>query len=57
MPNQEEYIMMGMAAYGDWTKHYKKVDSYFPSHNHQKYNFHKLNLHRELLDNFYYFYS
>ena len=41
MPNQEEYIMMGMAAYGDWTKHYKKVDSYFPSHNHQKYNFHK----------------
>jgi carbamoyltransferase len=41
IPNQEEYIMMGMAAYGDWTKYYKKVDSYFPSHNHQKYNFHK----------------
>jgi len=41
MPNQEEYIMMGMAAYGDWTKHYKKVDSYFPSYNEQKYNFHK----------------
>jgi len=41
MPNQEEYIMMGMAAYGDWTKHYKKVNEYFPSHDVQKYNFHK----------------
>jgi carbamoyltransferase len=41
MPNQEEYIMMGMAAYGDWTKHYKKVNEYFPSYDSQKYNFHK----------------
>ena len=41
MPNQEEYIMMGMAAYGDCTKYYKKVDQYFPSYNKQKYNFHK----------------
>jgi len=41
MPNQEEYIMMGMAAYGDWTKHYRKVDEYFPSYHKQKYNFHK----------------
>jgi len=41
MPNQEEYIMMGMAAYGDWKKYYKKVDDYFPKHNRQKYNFHK----------------
>ena len=40
MPNQEEYIMMGMAAYGDWTKYYKKVNNYFPSYNNQKYNFH-----------------
>jgi carbamoyltransferase len=40
MPNQEEYIMMGMAAYGDWTKYYRKVDEYFPSINKQKYNFH-----------------
>jgi carbamoyltransferase len=40
MPNQEEYIMMGMAAYGDWTKYYKKVNDYFPSYNNQKYNFH-----------------
>ena len=41
MPNQEEYIMMGMAGYGDWTKYYKKVDNYFPTYNKQKYNFHK----------------
>ena len=41
MPNQEEYIMMGMAAYGDWTKYYRKVDEYFPKHDKQKYNFHK----------------
>ena len=41
MPNQEEYIMMGMAAYGDWTKYYKIVDEYFPSYDKQKYNFHK----------------
>jgi carbamoyltransferase len=41
IPNQEEYIMMGMAAYGDWTKYYKKIDQYFPSYSNQKYNFHK----------------
>jgi carbamoyltransferase len=41
MPNQEEYIMMGMAAYGDWTRYYKKVDEYFPQYDQQKYNFHK----------------
>lgn len=39
-PNQEEYIMMGMAAYGDKERFLKKVDSYFPSINKQKYNFH-----------------
>jgi len=41
MPNQEEYIMMGMAAYGDWTKYYRKIDDYFPKYDQQKYNFHK----------------
>ena len=41
MPNQEEYIMMGMAAYGDWNKYYRKVDEYFPKYDQQKYNFHK----------------
>jgi len=41
MANQEEYIMMGMAAYGDYKKYYRKVDDYFPNHNKQKYNFHK----------------
>ena len=37
MPNQEEYIMMGMAAYGNPKKYYKKVQEYFPSINKQKY--------------------
>jgi carbamoyltransferase len=41
MPNQEEYIMMGMAAYGDKQKYLKKVLEYFPSIDYQKYNFHK----------------
>lgn len=41
MPNQEEYIMMGMAAYGDWKKYYLKVNAYFESTMYQKYNFHK----------------
>jgi carbamoyltransferase len=41
MPNQEEYIMMGMAGYGDHNKYLKKVNEYFPSTTKQKYNFHK----------------
>jgi carbamoyltransferase len=41
MPNQEEYIMMGMAGYGDSSKYLKKVNEYFPSIKKQKYNFHK----------------
>jgi carbamoyltransferase len=41
MPNQEEYIMMGMAAYGNPSKYFDKVNSYFPSITNQKYNFHK----------------
>jgi carbamoyltransferase len=40
MPNQEEYIMMGMAAYGDSEKYFKKVNEYFPNIKKQKYNFH-----------------
>lgn len=40
-PNQEEYIMMGMAAYGDWKKYYDKVNEYFPKYYKQKYNFHQ----------------
>ena len=39
--NQEEYIMMGMAAYGDPNKYFKKVNKYFSNINKQKYNFHK----------------
>jgi carbamoyltransferase len=41
MPNQEEYIMMGMAAYGDYKKYYRKIDKYFPKYDEQKYNFHR----------------
>ena len=41
IPNQEEYIMMGMAAYGNWKKYYNKVNDYFPNYHKQKYNFHK----------------
>lgn len=39
-PNEEEYIFMGMAAYGDWTRYYIKVKEYFSNINKQKYNFH-----------------
>jgi carbamoyltransferase len=39
--NEEEYIMMGMAAYGDWTKYYYKILNYFPAFNYQTYNFHR----------------
>ncbi len=38
--NEEEYIMMGMAAYGDPYKYYDKVSEYFPAVYRQKYNFH-----------------
>ena len=40
-PNEEEYIMMGMAAYGNWTRYYLKIREYFPHIDMQKYNFHK----------------
>jgi carbamoyltransferase len=40
-PNQEEYIMMGMAAYGNPDRYFKQVNEYFPRYDIQKYNFHK----------------
>jgi len=40
-PNEEEYIMMGMAGYGNKHRYKEKVNSYFPSITSQKYNFHK----------------
>ena len=40
-PNEEEYIMMGMASYGKPKRFYKKVSEYFSTINGQKYNFHK----------------
>jgi carbamoyltransferase len=41
MPNQEEYIMMGMAAYGNPERYAPKVSKYFLRHDIQKYNFHR----------------
>lgn len=40
-PNEEEYIFMGMAGYGNSLKYLKEVDDYFPVFDRQKYNFHK----------------
>jgi carbamoyltransferase len=40
-PNEEEYIMMGMAAYGNPELYLDKVSKYFPAAFEQKYNFHK----------------
>lgn len=40
-PNKEEYILMGMAPYGDPNKYFKEINNLFPKHNHQKQNFHK----------------
>ena len=40
-PNEEEYILMGMAGYGDPERYFYKVKDYFPSMSQQKYNFHK----------------
>lgn len=40
-PNKEEYILMGMAAYGNSKIYFNKVNSYFPNKDQQKYNFHK----------------
>lgn len=40
-PNEEEYIMMGMAAYGDPEIYYEKVSEYFPSVYKQTRNFHR----------------
>jgi carbamoyltransferase len=40
-PNEEEYIMMGMAAYGDWKRYYKDIEWYFNNRESQSYNFHK----------------
>lgn len=40
-PNEEEYIFMGMAGYGDPLKYLKEVDEYFPIFDRQKYNLHK----------------
>lgn len=40
-PNEEEYILMGMAAYGDPNRYLGKVTEYFPTTDAQKYNYHR----------------
>jgi carbamoyltransferase len=40
-PNEEEYILMGMAGYGDYKRYWNKVNEYFSSIKNQKYNFHR----------------
>jgi carbamoyltransferase len=40
-PNEHEYILMGMAGYGDSNRYYKKVLQYFPNTKQQKYNYHQ----------------
>jgi carbamoyltransferase len=40
-PNEHEYILMGMAGYGDPNRYYEKVLQYFPNTKQQKYNYHK----------------
>jgi carbamoyltransferase len=40
-PNEEEYIFMGMAAYGDPYRYLTVINDYFPAYNKQKYNLHR----------------
>jgi carbamoyltransferase len=39
-PGKEEYILMGMAAFGDKNRFISKVNSYFPKFNYQQLNMH-----------------
>lgn len=39
-PNEEEYIMMGLSAYGDKERYLNQIESLFPKWNTQKHNFH-----------------
>jgi carbamoyltransferase len=41
VPGKEEYILMGMAAFGEKTEALKYIDSLFPCYDNQKYNFHR----------------
>jgi len=40
IPGTEEYILMGMAGFGNYNRYYKKVNEYFPTFKKQKYNYH-----------------
>ena len=39
-PNEEEYIMMGLSAYGEKERYISKIESLFPRWDRQTYNFH-----------------
>lgn len=39
-PNEEEYIMMGLSAYGDKHRYLKQIEPLFPRWDTQKHNFH-----------------
>jgi carbamoyltransferase len=41
VPGKEEYILMGMAAFGKKTKVFEYINSIFYSYDRQKYNFHR----------------
>jgi carbamoyltransferase len=40
IPGTEEYILMGMAGFGNSNRYYKKVNDYFPTFKKQKHNYH-----------------
>ena len=40
-PGKEEYILMGMSAFGDPSKYEERVHSYFPSFANQPHNLHR----------------
>lgn len=40
-PGEDEYILMGMAAYGDPMRHMDSMKRHFSSWNRQSYNFHR----------------
>ena len=40
LPGTEEYILMGMAGFGNQNRYYKKVNEYFLTFKKQKYSYH-----------------
>jgi carbamoyltransferase len=40
-PAKEEYILMGMSAFGDNRRYARRIDNYFPSFHYQSHNMHR----------------